>query len=728
MNYEQNPMVGDLYFDSPITRWDEAIPLGDGFCGALLWGPSQALRLSLDRGDLWDATPCEATRDPDYTYPNMVKLAREGKEEEIRRIFDAPYNHPTPSKLPAGKLIFNFGPDLPQRLHLSVTDAQAHVEVGEFRLDAFVHAEKHLGMARIQGPREGYSLHIENPAYGLFTGETEQAVCNSVDTADLKMLHYPPVRLGEGWFIQPISGGMEYGIFTMRRQTPQGEELVWCVASSVDGPNWKEEARAMLEQALDNGYAAELARHSRWWSAYWSRSGLDLPQKAFCHNWYLAQYLFASCSRKGCFPMPLQGVWTADDGKLPPWKGDYHHDLNTELSYCHYEKAGHFPEGESFLDYLWNMRDCGRRFAREFYHAEGICLPGTMTQNGDSLGGWGMYSLSPTNQLWLCQSFERHWRFTGDRAFLRNRAYPYLQESAAFLLSLLEERDGIYHLPISSSPEIHDDTLASFLTPNSNYDLSLMRWLFTALEEMSRELGDGREGVWEAHLHKLPELAVSPEGILQLSPDELLQESHRHFSHAMAIYPLRLLPYTGENVRIVDATVRQLEELGTDYWVGYTLAWMANLYAVQGRGDEAARQLERFWTGFCSPNGFHLNGDYKNLGLSTFHYRPFTLEANFFAADALQEMLLQTEHGAIRLFPAIPTDWERAAFRDLRGERGLRICARMEQGRLRSLELFSEQDQTVRLENRWGVAQLLGQSPEQDWITLTLTAGTPIRA
>ena len=124
--------------------------------------------------------------------------------------------------------------------------------------------------------------------------------------------------------------------------------------------------------------------------------------------------------------MPLQGVWTADDGKLPPWKGDYHHDLNTELCYCAYEKAGHFAEGESFLDYLWKMRDCGRKFSREFYGADGICLPGTMTQNGDSLGGWGMYSLSPVNQLWLCQSFERHWRFTGDQKFLRERAYPYL--------------------------------------------------------------------------------------------------------------------------------------------------------------------------------------------------------------------------------------------------------------------------------------------------------------
>ena len=725
--FDLQPCVGDLSFSEPISRWDEALPLGNGFCGALIWGPSDGLRFSLDRGDLWDASPCAAIHDPGYTYKNMVRLAREGKEDEIRRIFDAPYNHPTPSKLPAGKLILDFGADLPQSGSLSITDAQAHVQLGDTLLEAFVHAKKHLGMIRVCAPAASFSLRVENPEYGLYTGEEEEAVCNSVDTADLHQLRYPAAELGDLWFTQKISGGMEYGVFAQLRETAGQTEIAWCVASSADGETWKSDARQMLSDALDAGYAAELDLHRRWWNSFWTESGIDLPEELFNHNWYLAQYLFASCSRKGSFPMPLQGVWTADDGKLPPWKGDYHHDLNTELSYSHYPKAGHFDEGESFLDYLWNMRDCGRKFAREFYDADGICLPGTMTQNGDSLGGWGMYSLSPANQLWLCQSFERHWRFTGDRTFLEEKAYPYLKETAAFLLSLLEERDGQYFLPISTSPEIHDDTLASFLTPNSNYDLSLMRWLFTALAEMSHVLEDGREGEWQAHLDKLPALSVSEEGVLQLSPTELLQESHRHFSHAMAVYPLRLMPYEGDNVRIIDATVRQLEALGTDFWVGYSFAWMANLYAVQGNGDGAAQRLRHFWNGFCSPNGFHLNGDYKNLGLSTFHYRPFTLEANFYAADALQEMLLNTEHGALRLFPAIPAEWNSASFRRLRGEMGLSVSARLENGRITDLQLKSETDQTVRIEDRWGLSALLEREAENGWISLPMSAGEVIR-
>ena len=120
--------------------------------------------------------------------------------------------------------------------------------------------------------------------------------------------------------------------------------------------------------------------------------------------------------------MSLQGVWTADDGALPPWKGDYHNDLNTQLSYAHFYKANHLEEGECFLDFLWNSMDAAKIFAEKFYGTEGICLPGVMSIDGKALGGWPMYSLSPTQQIWLCQSFEEYYRYTGDLEFLEKKA------------------------------------------------------------------------------------------------------------------------------------------------------------------------------------------------------------------------------------------------------------------------------------------------------------------
>ena len=724
---------GNLSFQEEITRWDEAIPQGNGFCGTLIWGPSQSLRFSLDRGDLWDATPYAGIHAPEYTYRTMVKLAREGNEDEIRRIFDAPYNHPLPTKLPAGKLILDFGPDLPQTSALCIENAEASVKVGTVLINAFVHAQKHMGMIRVGCPRKDFRIRLDNPAYGLDTDAAEDVQVNSVATSSLNLLKYPPAEKGRQenllWFFQKIGCGVEYGIFAAISEKNGATEIAWSIASSVDGENWKEISREMLRQALNNGYAAELQQHSRWWADFWEKSAVDLPDPLFNHNWYLTQYLFASCSRKGCYPMPLQGVWTADDGSLPPWKGDYHHDLNTQMSYLPYLKAGHFPEGESFLDYLWKMRDCARKFAREFYEAPGICLPSTMTQNGDSLGGWGMYSLSPTNQLWLCQSFERHWRFTGDRDFLKERAYPYLCDTAQMILHLLEMRDGKYYLPVSSSPEIHDDTIRAFLTPNSNYDLAMMRYLFTALLRMSEALEDGRKAEWEAHLDRLPELSVDKDHVLMISPDERLKESHRHFSHMIAVHPLRLLDYeTPENRQIIDASILDEERLGTGLWVGYSFTWMAEMYAIARNGNGAAYQLQVFWNNYCSQNGFHLNGDYKNMGTSSFHYRPFTLEGNMCAADALQEMLLQTENRSLTLFPAIPDSWKQQepAFRNFCAEDGVTVSASWKNG-VNSLTVSAHHATQLRIRLENGLDALLQGFPtENGWAILELSDGETV--
>lgn len=419
--------------------------------------------------------------------------------------------------------------------------------------------------------------------------------------------------------------------------------------------------------------------------------------------------------------MPLQGVWTADEDALPPWKGDYHNDLNTQMSYYHYLKANHLAQGRSFVDFLWNRRKPARAFARSFYETEGLCLPAVMSIDGKALGGWPMYSLSPANQMWLCKAFDDYYRYSGEERFLAERAYPYFKETAECIGALLEEgEDGLLRFPISSSPEIHDDELEAFVTPNSNYDLAFLHYFYETLRGYAEKLSDvetcaekrnalEQEERWWRHVRgKLPALAVDERGVLMIAPDEVLAESHRHHSHAQAIHPLRLVRYDTEgHRRIIEATIRNLEELGTDMWVGFSFCWMAELYAIARKGEKAAEQLGIFWRNFCSPNGFHLNGDQKAEGYSSFTYHPFTLEANMCAADALQEMLLYGEEGVIEVFPAIPESWERreVAFRGLRTEGGLLVSARLAQGKLTKLVLEAPCRMYVKLKgwNREGI-------------------------
>ena len=306
-----------------------------------------------------------------------------------------------------------------------------------------------------------------------------------------------------------------------------------------------------------------------------------------------------------------------------------------------------------------------------------MCLPAVMTIDGMPLGGWPMYSLSPTNQIWLARSFEQYYRYTGDERFLRERAYPYLRETGKCIQGLLEEQeDGTLLLPVSSSPEIHDDTEKAWLKPISNYDLALLQYLFETLGKLAEKLGLPEAKEWQGIRKCLPKLYVNEKKVLMLSGEESLMESHRHLSNAMAVSPLELIPYEGEGSQIIDAVIADYEKLGTSQWVGYTFTWMAHFYALQGNGEKAARQLDIFWKYFCGPNGFHLNGDFKQKGYSEFTYRPFTLEGNMFAADALQEMLFQMKDGVIRLFPAIPDKWRKrgVGFAGFRGEKGL-LCS-----------------------------------------------------
>lgn len=695
----------NLNFSKTVTSWDEAIPLGNGLTGALIWGPGEALRFSLDRGDIWDTTPFEGINSPEFTYENMVALKEKGDIESIRRIFDAPYNHPLPSKLPAGVIVFDLKAKDEVYSALDLSTASAAIRVGGVMLESFLHAEEKYGFIKLNKKLSEIDFHLENPDYGLKGRDESDSPVNSVNTASIKRVCYEPAKAFKGenraWFTQKVSADFSYGVFLAAKEAEGRTEIVFLVASSKDGANWCEEAMEIVDKALEEGYENAFIRHWKWWVGYWGKSGISLPNKDFEKQWYLTNYLLASCSRKGSPPMPLQGVWTADNGSLPPWKGDYHHDLNTQMSYYSYLKANHIEEGESFVDFLWELKPAAEEFAKSFYGAKGLCLPAVMTIDGKPLGGWGMYSLSPTNQLWLCQAFERHYRFTGDREFLKEKAYPYLMGVGQFILSLLEERDGLLYLPISSSPEIHDDNIEAFLTPNSHYDLSLMRYLFTSLVEMARELGDGNMGYWQATLDKLPELAVDRRWVYMLSPDEILQESHRHLAHLMAIHPLRLTDYLDEkNQRIIDNSIADLERLGTGAWCGYSFGWAAEIYAIQRSGNGAAYQLKVFWENTCSQNGFHLNGDYKRRGTSQLHYRPFTLEGNFCAADALQEMLLQSERNRLVLFPAIPDEWleGEVSFRGFRGEKGLIVSANMAEGLVTGLALCCPTDISISIE------------------------------
>lgn len=691
-----------LHFEKTILHWDEALPLGNGDLGCLVWNSADKLRFSLDKGGIWDCShPPE--EQPDFTYADLRKCVRRKKQRAIRKKYDDCYCRTTPTKLPAGKLILDLGVDENVVSDLCLHTAEAVLSIGNIRVSAFVHANENYGLIAIN--KTGVKLAIENPKYGgpkkpLFSYLSRGTV------QSLKNLHYPPASFGKErkdgieyqYFIQPTSDRF-YGIMAARTEI-NGKTLIAYTVGVDRSNDFVDNCKQTVYAALQTGYAPAFETHTAWWAQYWQKSGLTLPDKLLEKQWHVNQYFLGSCSRKQRFPMPLQGVWTADNGALPPWKGDYHHDLNTQMSYTSYLKANRLEQGECLIDYLLNMAPAGRRFAKTFYHAEGLCLPSVMDIEGHALGGWCQYALSPTNQLWLCQIMARYYYFTKDRAYF-DKIYAYLQETGQFLMCILEEKDGVYKLPLSTSPEIHDNTQKAWMTANTNYDLALIRAFVADMIRFDRDAGNEASAeIWEARLKKLEPLAVNEHHVLMLSPDESPYASHRHHSHCMPIYPLKTLEYTTrENREIIDSTIQDLERHGISEWVGFSVGWMAQLYIVQRKGEKACGMLRDFFHYNCTQNGFHVNGDFQSKTSFKLKYRLFTLEGNFIAADAIQEMLLYSEWGKIRLFPATPAAWADVAFETFRAFGGLLISAKMEQHKIIYLKIEATADCTFLIEN-----------------------------
>ena len=374
------------------------------------------------------------------------------------------------------------------------------------------------------------------------------------------------------------------------------------------------------------------------------------------------------------------------------------------MSYWPCYTGNHLEEGLSYLDWLWETRPACFDWTRRFFGLPGLNVPMTADLDNNQIGGWRQYTHSATTASWLSHHFYLHWRYSMDRTFLRERAYPYLKDAAIFVEAITAERgaDGLRRLPLSSSPEINNNRPEAWFPTITNYDLALMRWLLGAAAELAHELELGAEAEhWREILSELPDFAYAENGCLLVTHEYPLQESHRHFSHLMAIHPLGLLDMEHGPAarRTIQASLAGLEQLGTDWWCGYSFAWLANLAARAQDGAAAEDALTIFASAFTLPNSFHCNGDQSGRGYSKFTYRPFTLEGNFAAAAGIQEMLLQSHGEQIRIFPAIPTTWRDVSFTRLRTQGAFLVSARRVNGVTEQIQIVAEQGGICRLQS-----------------------------
>ena len=693
------PSSSDLCSSSLAKTWDEAIPLGNATIGQLVWQMDSTLRFSLDQSDLWDLRPTDEFEDTTWFRYSWIKEQIKAKNfDAINRMGDTHYQQePGPSKIPCAALTFPANPlgeVVSTRLLLNDGLCRIEWENGTM-LETFVNANKPVGWFIFRGLDDKF-FHpsIVEPNYN----RSSTAVANAQASGELCKLGYEKgvmtntehssIYRQKGW------GDFIYEVAVQWKRKGKTLIGVWSVSCTLSEYKASDE----VAKAMSRGIKADYASHRVWWADYWKQSSVCLPDSVLQRQYDNDMYKLGSTSREHSRPISLQAVWTADNGLLPPWKGDYHNDLNTQLSYWPVYTGNHLKEGLAYLNTQWELRDKYQKFAHDFFETNGLMIPGVATLDGKPMGGWVQYSLSPTTAAWVAHHFCLHWKYSADETFLHERALPFCREVAQALEEVSvqrtnEEGKSVRTLEVSTSPEVYDNSPRAWFHTITNYDLALIRFLFGAVAEMATADGELQEAAhWQKCCDEMPDFDLDDMQSLTLAKGFPYNESHRHFSHLMAIHPLGLIDQSQgkEAQRIIRASINRLDSIGPALWVGFSYAWLGNLKARALDGNGAAEALRIFAECFCLPNTFHVNGDQTHSGKSNFTYRPFTLEGNFAFAAGVQEMLLQSHTGVLRVFPALPDDWKDVSFSGLRAMGAFVVSATMEQGKVKVVRIFAE--------------------------------------
>ncbi len=710
-----------LHFDTLTTRWDEAIPLGNGIIGGLVYNKNGKLRIALDRADLWDLRPVKEFSSPDFNFRFVYDQVVNKKDMNVvHKLLDEPYDRdPAPTKIPAGALEFNIASlGKIRSVDLDIATATSYItwENGA-KATIFIDANRPVGWFRFENLPAAIVPLLDAPKYGSAAREDKSQGFSGGQ--DLRRLGYPAgvVTKGDHFinFHQQAWGELSYDIAEKwKRISAVSIEGAFSVTAKNTPYSTPASALENVSAALQRGFQKNWQEHIAWWKNYWLASAIRIPDSILQHQWYMEQYKFGAVSRKGAPPIDLQGIWTADNGSIPPWKGDYHNDLNTELSYWPGYSSNHLSESAAFTDWLWKIKPVAEKYTRQYFGVKGLDVPGVCTLTGMPMGGWEQYSMSLTTGAWLGRFFYLQWKYTVDENFLRTRAYPWIKEVAVFFDNIsVTDSTGKRKLPLSSSPEINDDGINAWFRQTTNFDLAMIKFTYRTAYEMAEKLGLAKEAKhWQGQLALWPDYALDPaDSSLLVAPGYPLNFSHRHFSNMVAFHPLGMLDLSqgAPAKKIIEASLANLNKYGSGQWCGYSFAWLGNMKARAFDGEGADSALRIFATAFCSPNSFHLNGDQSGRGYSKFTYRPFTLEGNFAFAACVQEMLLQSHTGVVYLFPAVPGTWKEASFENLRAQGAFLVSAVLKNGLVENLKIISLKGGELRLKNPFKGRKAIGE-------------------